>query len=231
MIGRRGWLGGMGAGGTALVLGGVTRAAPNERADLQKRRLDNRLELWANFSRRTEVLTARYTTTRYSSLLAEPLVAIGTLGFVAPDRLIMVDDGTDGSTTRIHGERISIALAQDPETQAPIDGSRHLAAAWLAARLVRAFAPGQGPELVAGCRYHIPRTRAYKLELLPARGSAVRKTLRSVTLMFDPVGGAVTELEIHESQGDRVHIGLRDHRQNVPREELARLFADATLQP
>lgn len=213
------------SGAAMLTTGAVALAAPGERADIQQRRLANRLELWSNFARRTQNMTARYTSTRHSSLLTEPLTAIGTLAFVAPDRLILRDDGNDGSTTRVEGGVMSIVANQAGLPAAPaIHPARQPAAAWLGELMVRLFAPAEGQALIAGCRYHIPKTRTYKLELLPPRGSAVRKVLRTVTLTFDPVGGAITEIEIHESQGDRLHLGLRDHRQNVADEDIARIF-------
>ena len=209
---------------TVLVASRPAIAGP-ERADIRERRLQNRLELWESYASRTENLIARYTTTRHSSLLHQSLVATGTLAFAAPDRLTLEDDGGSGSTTRIQGTRISVQPNQSTLPRGPeIDGVALPAADWLRVRWLKMFAPGTGKELVAGCRIHMPKRRGYVLELLPQRGSLVRKVLRGVSLRLDPVGGAVIEIEIMEAQGDRVHMALADHRQNVPIEELEPLL-------
>jgi hypothetical protein len=70
----------------------------------------------------------------------------------------------------------------------------------------------------------VPKSRTPRLELLPITGSAVRKLLRSLTITFDPVGGAVIKIVISEAQGDIVELKLSDHRQNIDGEELARLI-------
>ena len=50
---------------------------------------------------------------------------------------------------------------------------------------------------------------------MPARGSVVRKTFRSVTVHLDPVVGTVTQILIAQTEGDRLRLQLSDHRQNV----------------
>jgi hypothetical protein len=203
------------------------RAAP--RADIKKRRLQNRLDLWENYARRTKNLVARYTSTRNSSLLQEPLVATGMLVFASPATLIFRDDGSTGSTTRIEGSAMSVRPNQSTLPPGPeIDGSRMPAAEWLGTHLVKLFAPGTGADLIANCRTHVPRGRGYTLEILPQRGSAVRRVLRALSMRLDPVGGAVIEIGIQEAQGDRFRIQLADHRQNIPDQELGPLLASAT---
>jgi hypothetical protein len=210
-----------------LALGSETvRAGP--RADVKQRRLQNRLELWENYARRTKNLVARYTSTRRSSLLQEPLVSTGVLAFATPATLIFRDDGSTGSTTRIEGSSMSVRPNQSTLPPGPeVDGSRLPAAKWLAEHLVKLFAPGAADGLIAGCRTHVPRGRGYTLELLPQRGSAVRRVLRALSMRLDPVGGAVIEIEIQEAQGDRFRIQLADHRQNVSDAELGPLLASA----
>jgi hypothetical protein len=210
-----------------LALGNLpVRAAP--RADVKQRRLQNRLDLWENYTRRTKNLVARYTSTRRSSLLQEPLVSTGVLVFESPATLVFRDDGSTGSTTRIEGSSMSVRPNQSTLPPGPeIDGARLPAAAWLASHLVKLFAPGKSADLIAACRTHVPRGRGYTLELLPQRGSEVRRVLRALGMRLDPVGGAVIEIEIQEAQGDRFRIQLADHRQNVPHEELALLLGSA----
>jgi hypothetical protein len=212
--------------GACLVLASRARAGPARRADIQERLLENRLELWESYARRTESLVARYVSTRQSSLLHEPLENTGVLAFASPATLVMRDDGPAGSTTRIEGRAMSITPNQASLPPGPpIDGASAPAAEWLRARLVALFAPGTGEDLVADCRVHVPRGVGHALELLPPRNSVERKTLRAVGIRLDPVGGAVLRIEIQEAQGDRLHIRLADHRQNVPPAELAELLA------
>lgn len=191
--------------------------APRE---VEDKRLQNRLELWRNYAARTRNLLARVTTTRETSLLAEPLVVTGTLAFAAPTTLVLRDDGLGGSTTRIDGDDVRLTLNR-PDAALDAAAPRHdPAALWVAERLLRMFAPGAEQDLVMGARTHVPRGRGYRLELMPPRGSLIRKVVRSMTIALDPVAGAITEIAIAEAQGDRVHLRLTDHRQNVAPEDI-----------
>lgn len=221
MIRRRDLL--VGSGSLAIVMGssGLARAqSPDER------RLQNRIELWSNYARRTENLIARYVSERQSSLLYEPLVRTGVLAFAKPDRLVLRDDGLTGSTTTMEAGAITIAPNERSVPPGPpTDPQANPALAWLRDRLVALFAPGDGASLVADCRTRVPKGRSPRLELLPITGSAVRRSMRSLTLTFDPVGGAVLNVEIAEAAGDVFELRLSDHRQNVGPEELERVFA------
>lgn len=193
------------------------------------KRLQNRLELWANYARRTKNLLARVTTTRETSLLDEPLVVTGNLIFAAPDTLVLRDDGLKGSTTLIEGDRVRIVPHGAEALPGPeLHPTREPAVAWLADRLLRVFAPADPQTLIEDIRHRVPKGRGYRLELMPARGSAVRQWIRSVTLHLDPVAGAVTQLLIAEAAGDRMKLQLTDHRQNVPDEDLQAALERAT---
>lgn len=210
----------------ATLCPAASRAAPSE---LEQKRLQNRLELWSNYARRTENLLARITTTRETSLLESPLVVTGTLAFEAPSTLVLRDDGLTGSTTRITHETASISPNRsDAPAGSTIERHREPAAAWLADRLLRMFAPGEEEGLIAGARTHVPRGRGYRLELMPPRGSRARKAVRSIGLVLDPVAGAITEITILEAQGDRLHLRLTDHRQNVPAEDIRSVTATSS---
>jgi hypothetical protein len=93
-------------------------------------------------------------------------------------------------------------------------------AQWLAHRLVHMFAPGDGTALVEGSRTHVPKGHGHRLELMPPIGSTTRRQLRSVSMQLDAVAGTITQIVIAEAQGDRVILGLSDHRQNLPEEDL-----------
>ncbi len=199
----------------------VARAGPSA----QERKLANRLELWSSYSRRTRNLMARLSTRRETSLLEEPLQTTGTLVFREPATLVLRDDGRQGSTTLVEDDDIRIFLngtkRDDPAATRP--GSRP-AARWLARRLLRLFAPGEGDDLLEDARTNVPKGRGYRLELMPPRGSAARRQVRALSLQLDPVTGAVIKLTIAEAQGDRITMGLSDHRQNLPPEDMAAFF-------
>jgi len=205
----------------AIIAGGLsTLAIPSLASAADERLLQNRLELWANYARRTKNVMARVITTRETSLLDEPLVTQGALVFDAPTTLLIRDDGLAGSSTLIEGESVTV-LPNQPTLAAPpaVEPALRDAQRWLADLLLRLFAPPPKEEggertLVEGLRYDVPR-RSFQLELMPARGSVVRKTFRSVTVHLDPVVGTVTQLLIAQTEGDRLRLQLSDHRQNV----------------
>lgn len=186
-----------------------------------ERRLANRLELWSGYARRTQSLMCRLSTRRETSLLEEPLETTGTLLFRAPDLLVLRDDGRQGSTTIIDGDEIRIVLngvgRADPSA---VVADQRPGAQWLARRLVHMFAPGDGTALVEGSRTHVPKGHGHRLELMPPIGSTTRRQLRSVSMQLDAVVGTITQITIAEAQGDRVILGLSDHRQNLPDEDL-----------
>ena len=185
------------------------------------KRLANRLTLWNEYASRTQTLLVRVSTTRETSLLVEPLVVTGSLLFIAPATLVLRDDSANGSTTIIDpsGSR----LLSNREGLAPGPVTPHgvrPAADWMATRLVRLFAPGDPEALVQDCRAVVPKGRGYRLDLLPPRGSAIRRVIRSLSISLDPAAGAVTRIAIAEAQGDRVTLGLSDHRQNVAAQDV-----------
>ncbi|PRP96100.1 hypothetical protein [Enhygromyxa salina] len=214
------------ASGLALLgaaLAGL--AAPATPPDRHQRRLDNRLELWGAFARKSQNLVARYTSTRSSPLLVEDLVGSGSLAFVAPATLVLRDDGATGSTTRIEPGAIAI-VPNDPSLPQRAMPRRADAPAlrWLADHLVASFAPGDGTALVADARVEVPGGSTPRLSLLPPRDSVARALIRSVTLTLDQVGGAVIRIEIAESDGGKYVLQISDHRQNVEAELVARVL-------
>lgn len=222
-LSRRSLLGACVLGLTSTSL--IGHAAPPSGQTREQRRLDARLELWAGFARESSNLLARYTSTRTSPLLREPLVGSGALAFVAPTTLVLRDDGATGSTTRIEPGRVTIE-PNDPSLprRALPKRSESPALRWLADHLVASFAPGDGSALSADARVEVPRGRTPRLVLLPPRDSAARALIRSLTLTLDQVGGAVVRLEIAESDGSSFVLGIADHRQGVEAELLARVL-------
>ncbi|HVI03469.1 MAG TPA: hypothetical protein VM869_32470 [Enhygromyxa sp.] len=210
---------GLGLVGASLV----GFAAPPETRE--QRRLAARLELWASFARKSSNLLARYTSSRSSPLLLEPLAGSGALAFVAPATLVLRDDAATGSTTRIEPGRASIQ-PNDPSLPRRALPQRNESPGlrWLADHLVASFAPGDGSTLMAEARVEAPSGQTPRLVLMPLRDSAARAVIRSVTLTLDQVSGAVVRLEIAESDGSSFVLGLSDHRQAVEAELLARVL-------
>jgi hypothetical protein len=223
-LGRRALLVG-GAGVVASALAGAWVLAAPPLSEREQRRLSARLELWATFARKSSTLLARYTSTRTSPLLHEPLVGSGSLAFVAPNTLVLRDDGVTGSTTRIQPGRLAIE-PNDPSLprRTMPQRSESPALRWLADHLVACFAPGDGSALTADARVEVPSGRTPRLTLMPPRDSAARALIRSVTLTLDPVGGAVIRIGIAESDGGSFELGIADHRQGVEDDLLARVL-------
>jgi hypothetical protein len=230
---RQGLLGALGlAGASVLVLANSGRAAPPTTEPEQtpeQRRLANRLELHHSYAKRTENLLARYSSERISSLLQQPLVNSGQLAFVAPATLVLRDDGATGSTTRIAPGALELR-ANDPSLphRSLVDssGAAPPALQWLADRLIACFAPGDGQALIADARNEVPRGAIPRLVILPRRGSPARLILRSLTLTFDPVGGAIQRIVIAEADGGEFRLALLEPQQNVEAEALARVLDD-----
>ncbi len=206
---RRTWL----AGATAALTATSARAAPSTQV------LQNRIELWANYARRTKNVLARLVTTRETSLLSEPLVVTGTMAFEAPGTLVLRDDGLTGSSTLVDSDGVFVVPNQTDLALPPgMSAAQRPAQAWLADRLLRLFRPPDGETgeraVIEDARVDVPR-KSYRLELMPPSGSIVRRTFRSITVHLDPVVGAVTQILIAQTQGDRLRLQLSDHRQNV----------------
>ncbi len=204
-----------------IVAGGLAFAvSPSVHAASDAKLLQNRLELWANYARRTQNVMARLMTTRETSLLDEPLVTTGALVFKAPGILVLRDDGLTGSSTLVDGESVWVIPNQTTLARPPaVDSTQREAERWLSTMLLRLFAPPPKEEageraLIEGVRVNVVR-RSFRLELLPERGSVVRKTFRSLTVHLDPVVGAVTQLIVAQTQGDQIQLQITDHRQNV----------------
>ncbi|NVB38519.1 hypothetical protein G6O69_11820 [Pseudenhygromyxa sp. WMMC2535] len=222
-LSRRGALWAVGASSALAATSTALWASPPSR---EQRRLDNRLELWGTFTRRThDNLLARYASERSSSLLREALVNGGSLAFIAPATLILRDDGVTGSTTLISPGRVAIEPNDPSLPRRPLATRAEAPAlAWLADHLLACFAPGDGQALLADARAEAPRAGGTpKLALMPPRDSAARALIRSVTLSFDQVGGAIVRVEIAESDGGVFVLRLSDHRQDVDTDSLARV--------
>ncbi|MFO7566922.1 MAG: hypothetical protein R6X02_30035 [Enhygromyxa sp.] len=214
---------GLGLLGASLLGFAAPPAAPP--MDREQRRLAARLELWAAFARKSSNLLARYSSSRTSPLLREPLGAAGALAFVAPATLVLRDDAATGSTTRIEPGRVTIEPNDPSLPRRPLPSrSESPALRWLADHLVASFAPGDGSALTTDARVEAPSGRTPRLILMPPRDSAARALIRSVTLTLEQVGGAVVRVEITESDGGSFVLGLADHRQAVEAELLARVL-------
>ena len=215
-----------------VLLSATAAAAPPSRETIAKRRLQNRLELWATFSQQSQTLVARYHSKRWSSLLEEPLEVDGQLFFIAPHTLVLRDSGFSGSVTRIIGTRTSVVSTQrsgrpsDPgETKPSPDLRRLPGLRWCSDRLLRVFAPGAGEGLIADARHEVPRGRSPRLIVRPRLADLARLEIRDLTLQLDPVGGAPLRIDIAQTRGDRHRLQLGDHRQGLSPNEVEELIA------
>jgi len=190
-------------------------------------RLQNRLDLWLNFGRRTQNLVARAEVRRRSALLSSPLVVTGTLFVRAPHEVLLRDDDLAGSSTWIHDGVVEVVShRKEAPRAAPTQGDA--TANWLAHHLCMLFAPPPDLDLdlAATARVSVPPGAGYRLELSPPRGSVARKGIRTLGVHLDPTAGAILEVVITEAQGDVWSLRLTDHRQNVDPADLDTAFAE-----
>lgn len=192
------------------------------------RRLRDRLELWRTFAARTDTLVARYVSTRTSALLVEPLVMSGTLVLPSREELVLRDDDPRGARTKIRADEITIqplrgdASARSVGTSARTNPTRM----WLGEKWLAVFGSSDPERLTADAEVRVPKGAIPRLELRPRSGSMIGRSLRSMLVQLDPVGGAVVRVLITESQGDTFELSLADHRQNVDAEALTRALGE-----
>jgi hypothetical protein len=214
----------------SFVVAAVATAALGQRVHAAEddARLSKRLELWGTYASRTDNLVARVLTERRSALLQTPLVRAGTLLFRGPDALLLSDDDTGGSTTLVQRDQIAIRpRAAHLQARAIAPQRVRPELRWLAHHLLALFG-ADGPEALLRDSRGRAGNEAHRFELRPPRGTRARKATRSVAVKLDPVGGAILRLEIAEAQGDEISLALSDHRQNLPAEELDRLWLRAS---
>lgn len=211
-----------------LVLAALAAPTTVLAAPSASRRLENRLDLWSNYARRTNNLLARLTTTRETSLLDEPMITIGTLAFKAPGTLVLREDGLTGSTTLIERGRLHVVPNQKTLPRGvDYELDRLPGARWLSQQLLRIFGGPTTAALREHARISAPRGRGYRLEILPPAGGVERREVRSLVMDLDPVAGAVTKIVIMEAQGDRVVLQLSDPRQNIEPGDIERILERA----
>jgi hypothetical protein len=179
-------------------------AAPE--APVVPRAVAKRLTLWQRPA--PAAFTARYTLTRHSSLLWDPLVVHGVLGFTASS-LELRDDEPTGATTRMHGDTFEIsandtALPPGPAVQVTP------AVTWLRDRLFALFAARDRDQLLKDARASIPRGPGQQLDLSPQRSHPAHQVIDHLRVRLDPDTGAVQELELVLVDGDRVTLTLEN---------------------
>ena len=187
VYGRRHWLHLVGAVAATSMCPQIATAASSR----AQRRLQNRVDLWHGYAQRTANLRARYQLTRHTSIMQHPLVATGTLVFVAPEQLVFYDDSEAGSRTEIQGQQMWMTPRSDKLTgAAPREATD--AARWLSDRFHKLFAPTTPEDFLADASISIPRGSGMRLTFLPPEGSPVRRELRTLQVRFDPVSGLLS---------------------------------------
>lgn len=161
-----------------------------------------RLALW---QRAAPPQTARYTLTRKTSLLWEPLVVRGTLTFTA-DRLELRDDERTGTTTVVARDTSSITL-NDPSLPPGPGVQRTPAISWLTDHLLALLTRDQDA-LLKDARASIPRGQGHAFLVSPQSTHPAHTIIEHLRVRLDPETGALLELELMLSAGDRVTLAL-----------------------
>lgn len=186
-------------------------AAPAPAHELP-RAVTKRLNAWQRPAPAT--FTARYTLTRRTSMLWDPLVVHGDLSF-APGRLELRDDEPTGATTVLHGERAAISL-NDPTLPPGPAVQPSPALVWLQDRLFALLAGHSRDDLLKDTRASIPRGGGQQLDLAPLRTHPAQAVIDHLRVRLDPDTGEVLELELLLVDGDRVLLTLERARPAPP---------------
>lgn len=179
----------------------VHAAAP---APVLKRAVVKRLELW---QRAAPLTRARYTLTRKTSLLWDPLVVHGTLTRT-PELLELRDDERTGATTRLMPGRCEISANDAALPQSPVQPSPALT--WLQDHLQALLGARDQDALLRDARISIPRGPGSMFELSPRSSHPAHATIDGLRVRLEPDTGELLELELVLSDGDRVTLTLGD---------------------
>lgn len=185
----------------------TARAA--EPAPALQRPVTKRLALW---QRAAPLAGARYTLTRKTSLLWDPLVVHGALT-LTPDLLELRDDERTGATTKIwrHGaaSRCEIS-ANDPSLPPGPAVQASPALTWLQDHLLALLGARDQDALIKDARVSIPRGPGMAFELSPRTSHPAHTTIDGLRVRLDPDTGEIRELELVLTDGDRVTLTLSD---------------------
>jgi len=162
-----------------------------------------RVALW---QRSGPVTRARYTLTRHTSLLWDPLVVHGTLTLTA-NLLELRDDERTGATTRVsHGDcEISANDATLPPGPAVQISP---AITWLHDHLVALLGARDPDALLLNAKLNVPRGSGSQFDLSPSRSHPAHATIDRLRVRLDPDTGEILELELLLTAGDRVTLTL-----------------------
>lgn len=164
-----------------------------------------RVALW---QRSPPITRARYTLTRHTSLLWDPLVVHGTLT-LTPALLELRDDERTGATTRISPTNCEISandatLPPDPAVQISP------AITWLHDHLVALLSARDPEAILKDAKISVPRGAGSQLDLNPSRSHPAHAAIDHLRVRLDPETGEILELELLLTAGDRIILALTD---------------------
>lgn len=162
----------------------------------------------AAWQRSTPISRARYTLTRHTSLLWDPLVVHGTLT-LTPNLLELRDDERTGATTRISTTDCEISAN---DTTLPPGPAVQISPAitWLHAHLLALLSARDPDAIIKDAKISVPRGAGSQFDLNPSRSHPAHATIDHLRVRLDPDTGVILELELLLTAGDRIILALTD---------------------
>lgn len=190
--------------GAVIALTPAVRAAPCATTDACLQQVEAA-------QRATESLRARFTQTKYMSLLQEPLVATGRFAFKRPDRILWEIEQPEKTTVIITGNRLEIPGLPESERAA-------LARVPVATALAQIGALFTGD--IGAVRDAFDATAegddgGVRVRLVPRRADA-HGMFNRIELRFAAPDLTLRAIQLANRLGDRVEVTLDDVAVNAP---------------
>lgn len=180
-------------------------AEPATTTPLLKGAAARRVALW---QRSAPITGARYTLTRHSSLLWDPLVVHGTLT-LSSNLLELRDDERTGATTRIANDGCEIS-ANDATLPPGPAVQISPAITWLRDHLVALLSARDPGAIIKDAKISVPRGAGSQFDLNPSRSHPAHAKIDHLRVRLAPDTGEILELELLLTAGDRVTLALAD---------------------
>lgn len=178
-------------------------AEPATATPLLKGAAARRVALW---QKSAPVTRARYTLTRHTSLLWDPLVVHGTLT-LTPDLLELRDDERTGATTRISSASCEISANDTTLPPGPVVQISP-AITWLHDHLLALLGARDPGAIIKDAKLSVPRGAGSQFDLNPSRSHPAHAKIDHLRVRLDPDTGEIRELELLLTAGDRVTLTL-----------------------